>query len=238
MVTKNQMTAPIDAGACAITLTIDGAQPLSPATVESVARACERVERSDGALLVLRVGGTPAPTWTDGVTVGLVSKWERILRRLERLPAVTLAVAEGDCGGAALDAFLSVDVRIATTTARLALPNCADGAGGVWPGMALYRLTALASNSPSVRRAVLFGEPLDAFQARSAQVVDEVTDDVDGVLEGYAERCGTRTGAEVAIRRQLMADARATSFEEALGVHLAACDRALRQASASAGAES
>jgi isomerase DpgB len=35
-------------------------------------------------------------------------------------------------------------------------------------------------------------------------------------------------GAELAIRRQLMLEAMTTTFEDALGTHLAACDRALR----------
>jgi len=221
-------------GAPDVTLSIDGAQPLSAALVEAVARTCDRVEGVEGARLVLRVSGVPAPGWTEGLTVGLVSKWERALRRLERLPAVTVAVADGDCGGAALDALLAADFRIATTTARLVVPVTSAGSTGTWPGMALYRLVHQGSNSAAVRRAVLFGEPVDAFRARSLQLVDEVTDDVDGALAAVAALSRTLTGNELAIRRQLMFDALTTSFEEALGVHLAACDRVLRQAAAGA----
>ncbi|KOG89867.1 enoyl-CoA hydratase, partial [Streptomyces varsoviensis] len=36
------------------------------------------------------------------------------------------------------------------------------------------------------------------------------------------------SGKDLAIRRQLLLDARTTSFEDALGPHLAACDRLLR----------
>jgi isomerase DpgB len=36
-------------------------------------------------------------------------------------------------------------------------------------------------------------------------------------------------GEELAIRRQLLLDAGHTRFEDALGSHLAACDRALRR---------
>ena len=38
------------------------------------------------------------------------------------------------------------------------------------------------------------------------------------------------TGRELAIRRRLLLDATTTSYEDALGAHLAACDRAVRSA--------
>ncbi|WP_234322805.1 enoyl-CoA-hydratase DpgB [Streptomyces sp. NRRL S-350] len=223
-------------GTDVVTLAIDGTEALSAASVTAVAQACDRVERSPGARLVLRVGGTPGPGWTDGLTVGLVSKWERGLRLLERLPALTVAVADGDCGGTALDALLAADYRIATTTARLVVPVTTGGASGTWPGMALYRLARQGAGVAAVRRALLFGEPIDAFRARSVQLVDEVSDDVPGALAAAAERLGAlsgaASGAELAIRRQLMFDAGTTAFEEALGVHLAACDRVLRRTAA------
>ncbi|RKT19027.1 (3,5-dihydroxycyclohex-3-enyl)acetyl-CoA dehydratase subunit B [Streptomyces sp. 1114.5] len=220
-----------------VTLAIDGTQPLSAASVAAVAQACDRVQHGPGARLVLRVAGTPGPGWTDGLTVGLVSKWERGLRLLERLPALTVAVADGDCGGTALDALLAADYRIATTTARLVMPVTTGGASGTWPGMALYRLARQGAGVATVRRALLFGEPIDAFRARSVQLVDEVSDDVPGALSAALGRLGASTGtpagrlcgAELAIRRQLMFDAGTVSFEEALGVHLAACDRVLRR---------
>ena len=40
---------------------------------------------------------------------------------------------------------------------------------------------------------------------------------------------GRVAGAEHAIRRQLLLEAATTSYEDALGAHLAACDRELRR---------
>jgi isomerase DpgB len=45
-----------------------------------------------------------------------------------------------------------------------------------------------------------------------------------------ADQVASWAGAELAIRRQLMDEASWMSFEDALGPHLAACDRALRRA--------
>lgn len=210
------------------TLLIDGAQPPSAQLVARVAEACERVEARGGrGHLVVRVSGTPADdAWTDGLTVAQVSRWERTLRRLEKLPAATVGVAEGDVGGTALDALLATDYRVATTTARLALPIAA---GGTWPGMALYRLVHQGTNAAAIRRAVLFGDPVGALDALAVELVDDVTDDVAGALAAVAALTQAVSGAELAIRRQLMLDARTVSFEDALGVHLAACDRTLRR---------
>ncbi|WP_405735192.1 enoyl-CoA hydratase-related protein [Streptomyces sp. NBC_00028] len=206
------------------TLTIDGAQPLSIRTVKDVTVLCEEVEDRGGAV-ILRVTGAPAPGWADGLDVALVTKWERVLRRLERLPAVTVAVATGDCGGTALDAFLTADVRIATRSSRLLLPVEGEA---TWPGMAVFRLARLAG-AARARRAVLFGQPVQAPEALMLGIADELTETPDAAAATTVERLKGLAGKEVALRRQLLLDAATTSFEDALGPHLAACDRALRR---------
>lgn len=206
---------------------IDGTLPLSADVVAEVAALCDAVE--DGGAhraVVVRTSGTPREPWRGDMTVGLVSKWEQVLRRFERLPAVTVAVADGDCGGTALDVLVATDYRIATSATRLSLPVVA---GAPWPGMALYRLAR--RGAAAARRAVLFGAPIGAADALAADIVDEVTDDPAAALAAVTRRAGDVDGTELAIRRQLMSDAASTSFEEALGGHLATCDRALRRAS-------
>jgi isomerase DpgB len=174
--------------------------------------------------VIVHVYGAPQEPPVHDLSVALVSKWERALRRLERLPAVTVAVARGDCGGMAFDVLLATDYRIASSSVRLLLPAAV---GAIWPGMALYRLARQASGS-AVRRALLFGAPIKARDALRMQLVDELTDDPAAALAAAAEAAASLPGTELAIRRQLILEAPATSFEDALGVHLAACDRALR----------
>jgi isomerase DpgB len=215
-----------------LVIEIDGGRPLSAGAVAAVGAACDSAEDVGGdGRVIVHVSGTPEGPWASDLTVALVSKWERALRRLERLPAATIAVATGDCGGLALDALLATDYRIATSSVRLVVPV---ESGATWPGMALYRITRQASNAAATRRAVLFGTPLDASDALALQLIHQVTDDVPGALAAAARVTGAFSGAELAIRRQLMFDASTTSFEDALGVHMAACDRALRRASAGA----
>ena len=217
-----------------LVLRIDGTAPLSTETVAAVNEICDQAEDSGGGARVLaHVSGAPAGHRPDGMTVALVSKWERSLRRLERLPVATVTAAEGVCGGTALDVLLATDYRVATRTVRLVVP-VEDGA--TWPGMSLYRLAQQGAGSPAIRRAVLFGRPVDGDQAIALHLIDVLDDDLSTALENARALTEAFEGSELAIRRQLMFDAPTTSFDEALGAHLAACDRALRRHAATGSA--
>ncbi|WP_067452349.1 enoyl-CoA-hydratase DpgB [Actinomadura macra] len=211
-----------------VVLRIDGARPLSAGTVQVVAAICDQVEdHGRPGVVELHVSGAPGAHWTRDLTAGLVTRWERAVRRLERLPMTTVAVASGDCGGTALDVLLVADLRVAAPGTRLLVPT--DGTG-TWPGMALYRLVQQAGPA-AVRRAVLLGEPIGTDQAVALHLLDEIVDDPAGQVAAPAVASGLIAERELAIRRQLMFEAATTSFEDALGAHLAACDRALRQGS-------
>jgi isomerase DpgB len=217
------------AGVGDLVLRVDGAQPVSPAIVEELLGICDRAE--DGylsGLLTVYVSGTPHAGWAKDVSVGLATKWERAVRRLERLGLVTVAVAAGDCGGTALDVLLAADIRIAVAGARLVVAMSGDA---TWPGMALYRLARQGATA-GLRRAALLGTPI-AVERAGAGLIDAVVDQPDEALAEIAGASSACTGKELAIRRQLMLDALEHSFEEAVGSHLAACDRALRRSAAS-----
>ncbi|MFD4601294.1 enoyl-CoA-hydratase DpgB [Streptomyces sp. NPDC058464] len=216
----------------ALVVRVDGRRPLSTELVAAFEALCDRAEDRTGRnTVIVHVSGAPAAPAPGNLTIALVSKWERALRRFERLPAATVAVASDECGGVALEALLATDYRIGTASLRLLM---AGGAAATWPGMALYRIVRQAG-SAAARRAVLLGIPLTAADALAAHLVDEVTADAATALTAATELTAAVPGPELAIRRQLMHDATAVSFEEALGAHLAACDRALRLAAAETG---
>ncbi len=226
------------AGIGDLMLRIDGSRVLTAESVAELGALCARAEDGDANrprarhLVILRLSGVPGPGWTDDLQVALVSKWERGLRRLERLPAITIAVADGDCGGPALDALLVADYRIMPAGARLVMPLVA---GATWPGMTLHRLARQAAGTALARRAVLFGTPIGAAEAQATGIIDDVAGNAALVLQKAMEVAGAAPGAELAIRRQLMLEATTTTFEDALGAHLAACDRALRSVAAGTG---
>ncbi len=205
-----------------LTLRVDGSRPLSAATVEELTGLCDRAEdQREAGPVTVHVTGVPAGDWSAELTVGLVSKWERAVRRFERLGRVTVAVASGDCAGTALDLLLAADVRIAAPATRLLLSWVGDA---TWPGMTVYRLTKQAG-AAAIRRAVLLGAPIDANRALALNLIDEVSEDPSELVEG----ANAVAGKEMAIRRQLIFEAGSTTFEDALGAHLAAVDRALRR---------
>ncbi|WP_260478280.1 enoyl-CoA-hydratase DpgB [Nonomuraea sp. WAC 01424] len=205
-----------------LTLRLEGIRPLP---VEELNDLCDRAEdRRESGPVTVRVTGVPADGWSKDLTVGLVSKWERAVRRFERLGRLTVAAGSGDCAGPALDVLLAADVRIVAPGTRLLLSLVG---GGTWPGMTVYRLTRQAGTA-GIRRAVLLGAPIEAHRALALNLVDEVSEDPAATLAGLAEAAGALDGTEMAIRRQLMFEAGSTTFEDALGAHLAAADRALR----------
>lgn len=245
----NLAPAPDLAPDLALLITLDGTEPLTPRTVQAVNSLCERAEDADArGPVVLAVSGAPAPGTAPGGPLPLVNKWERALRRLERLDLPTVTLVTGDCGGVALEALLATDVRIAQPGTRLRPPV---GPQGAWPGMALYRL-ANQLGVAAARRTVLFGTPVPAERALALGLLDELAEDPALALADLADRLDAVAGAGAgvvagagaaatagagegtAIRRQLMLDATTTSFEEALGRHLAACDRVLRATTAEA----
>nr|ALK27906.1 putative enoyl-CoA hydratase [Streptomyces sp. DSM 11171] len=212
-----------------LTVKIDGTAPLTPASVKALDAVCDQAEDSPGSgVVTVYVEGAPGAGWTSGLSVPLVTKWERVLRRLERVPVPTVAVATGDIGGSALDAFLATDLRTATPRTRLLVAN--DGAA-TWPGMAAFRLVQQAG-AARIRRAVLFGRPITADEALALGLVDELADDPADALAAITEAAGRMSGKELAVRRQLLFDATSHSFEDAIGPHLAASDRALRRVAA------
>jgi isomerase DpgB len=213
-----------------VTLQLDPAAPLSGGLADQVAAACAVAEEEQTPLLVRLPGADPDELRLDGLDVHTVTRWERTVRRLEQLPVVTLTVADGVCQGPALDLLLATDHRIAApdTRLRVVLIN-----GSTWPGMSLYRL-AHQLGLARARQAALFGVGLPARQAADWGLLDEVVADIEAGTRAALARLSGINGREFAIRRRLLAEAPSTTFDDALGAHLAACDRTLRLAGGAA----
>ncbi|MFD3685162.1 enoyl-CoA-hydratase DpgB [Nocardiopsis sp. NPDC058631] len=207
-------------------LDIDGSLPLTTETVAALEAFCDTCEDAGpGAVGIVRLSGRPGSDTFAGTTVHLVNKWERALRRVERMGAVTVAVVEDECGGPALEALLATDYRVATPGSLL-VP--VGGPKTTWPGMSLYRFFHQAG-AGAARRYALLGLPVQVEQARELGLVDEVDARAEEVAAQVAQTLRSRSSREFAVRRQLLAEASATTFDEALGRHLAACDRELRR---------
>jgi isomerase DpgB len=210
---------------------------MSDELIARINDVCDRAEDAAGKAVVvteLAAAGPDPGSWPGSVGVHLAGRWERALRRLERSPAVMIAYAEDLCVGAAAETLLIADYRIVTAGFVFQLSH---DRSRLWPGMALHRLVAQLGLSRA-RRLALFGQDLTAAVARDLDFVDEVHSagaDLAAMADSAATRLARLPGAELAIRRRLLSDALASDFDDALGGHLAACDRILRQAGTGAG---
>lgn len=215
-------------GACVVRLTIDSSGPLTAELVRKIDEACDQVDESTQKqrILLMRLTCHQQQPW-PATPVGMVTKWEHALRRIERLHAVTVAAVEGLCTGAAFEMLLTADYRIIEPHARIGIPAFA---GSTWPGMALYRLTHQLGLSRS-RRFALFGGEVSADAAVGMGLVDEMAADVATRAAALIDRFQSFDGKEAAIRRQLVCEAQMTPYEVALGTHMAAAERALRESS-------
>jgi len=211
-----------------IQVRLDGGTPL-PELTAAVDAVCAQAEEPSGrGVVVLRFPPVPPRPreWPGDVSIQDVNRWERAVRRLERLDTVNIAVAQGTCGGPVLDLLLAADFRIATPDFQLMLPV---NDGHFWPGMSLYRLVRHIGLARA-RRIVLWGTDISLAQATDLGIVDQVSgDDLAGAVHTAAVLCGRLSDHETRIRRRLLEEAASAEYQDALGAHLAACDRELRR---------
>jgi len=174
--------------------------------------------------LVQLEDGAPTP-WPGDISVQDANRWERAIRRLEHSAAIVITTASGRCGGTALDFLLVSDYRIAGPDFNLELPI---NSGQFWPGMAIHRLVQQVGLARA-RQIVLWGQSMDVHLCLSTGLIDEVSEDFASATARLTSLVTGRKGSELAIRRRLLLEATSAPYEEALGPHLAACDRELRR---------
>jgi enoyl-CoA hydratase len=142
-----------------------------------------------GADLALIRGFFTAPGGTEAM-VAYVKTLHSLFGRLEALEAVTLAVIDGPALGGGLELALSCDLRIASTRAKLGLPEARvgmiPGAGGT------QRLPRLCGPGVAAR-LILGGEIVDGTEAARLGIVQWAVEP-DGLGTHVAEIITRVTG--------------------------------------------
>ena len=95
--------------------------------------------------------------------------------------------------------------------------------------MALYRLSRQIGGARA-RSVCLDTAPITAKRGLELNLIEEALDSVKAGFDRIEEFLKTAPVADFAVRRRLLQESLSTSFDEALGAHLAACDRAIRKA--------
>lgn len=216
-----------------IILEIDGQCLLSQALVADVNNACDRVEEAgENSILLLQVRGRAAfdvdSVWPGALgksDVHLVNHWEQALRRVERLNTMTIATVEQTCTAVALEVLLATDYRLARSGFLI---HFRRPFGDIWPSMSIYRLANQLGIGRS-RQIVLLGTDLTAKRAIDLGLIDEVVDNLEAPIKRFIDSLDRGLRTDVSLRRRLLLDAIGMTFENALGVHLAASDRTVRR---------
>ncbi len=212
-----------------VTLDIDSAAVLDQSLISELNGACDIVEEAGSeATLLVRINGRSGFS-VEGSSFRdqhLVSRFERALRRVERLAALTIGVATDAVGEIGLAVSLCTDYRIGNESLRLGLGG---GDTEIVPTMALYRLVNQIGTAKS-RQSILFGREIGATEALECGLVNEIVSDPVAATRAFIESLNRSALVGLPLRRQLMLETALTSFDNALGTHLAACERVLRNA--------
>lgn len=208
---------------------VDGCSFLSSELTMQMGESLEVAEDFSGSAVVLvhvtgLLDSSPPSLWPGETTIQHVTKWERILRRIERANVQTIVLVEGLCSSIALELLLVADWRLAVGQFKvnLTLPR-----GSVWPSMALYRLSRQIGEA-RIRKLYLSGIDLNKEVALELGIIDNVVDDLAAGLSDIERFLARAPLRNFAVSRRLIQDSQLTEYQDALGVHLAACERVLR----------
>ncbi|MBT1672832.1 hypothetical protein KK106_08260 [Curtobacterium flaccumfaciens pv. flaccumfaciens] len=172
---------------------------------------------------------TASRAWPTAADVRLVTRWEKLLAKIRSSTVMHLHVVEGQVTGPALDLFMAADVRIASPSAEIFLPM---NDGNVWPGIGIHHL-AREVGGHAASRAVLWQASLSLSSGDLSSLVDFVSESPWEMAAQVSANLSVLDAAELQLRRNLLADAQQMTFSQAVGVHLASCERELRRMRAS-----
>lgn len=163
----------------------------------------DAIEKVRGGVIVFR-SGRPS-VFAAGADMAEMERftpfqaWEfarlgqSVFDAIERLPAITVAVIDGDCFGGALDLILSFDLRYATARSRFSHPGAKLGIVTGFGGTSRWR-KVLAR--PAAHQLFLANHVLGAEEAQSLGLID-------GIGEPDLERLRALDPAMTQIVKQL-----------------------------------
>jgi cyclohexa-1,5-dienecarbonyl-CoA hydratase len=142
---------------------------------------------------------------------GMLAAMHGLVRLLDDLPQVTVALVDGRCLGGGCELALACDLVIASPRASFGQPEI-DLA--CFPPVAAALLPRLCGRHAA--EMVLLGEPVPADRAFRMGLVSRVTDDVDAEGERILEALARKSGATLALARRALRSGAAGTLADAL----------------------
>jgi isomerase DpgB len=214
------------------TVVIDGTEALSGELTQQLSDAADQAEDSGtNSTLFLRLAGdancSVEQHWPGCTDIQAVNRWERLLRRMERSDSTIVLLAERTCSALAFELLAIADYRLACHDFRVS--RSVPGTD-IWPSLALYRLSRQIGEVQT-RKLFLTMAEVTAEECQRLNVVDEVVEGFEDAVLSVDQFLKHAPLDDFPVRRRLMQDSLSMYFDDALGLHLAACDRALRRTS-------
>ncbi len=141
----------------------------------------EAIEAARGDVIVFR-SGRPS-VFAAGADMAEMERftpfqaWEfarlgqSVFDAIERLPAITVAIIDGDCFGGALDLILSFDLRYATARSRFSHPGAKLGIVTGFGGTSRWRKVL---TRPAAQQLFLANHVLKAEEAKALGLIDQI----------------------------------------------------------------
>jgi enoyl-CoA hydratase len=180
-------------------------------------------QRTDIRVVILQATGEKAfcvgadiNAWTALSPLQMWSEWirhgHRVFSRLQQLRQPVICAIQGLAFGGGLELALACDIRIATETARFAMPEVKLGTVPGWGGTT--RLPELIGKGRALQM-ILSGEPIAAAVAERWGLVNEVvpTDRLNARVEELANRIGANAPVSVQTAKQLVAGSSLVTLE-------------------------
>lgn len=205
---------------------IDGNSILSYSLIDQIKNLINSL--ADENYIVIQILGSKDqkilswPGKSSETDVHMISQWEQALRQLEQVNTQTISTIEGHCNECGLQLLLTTDFRIIQKEASIEIND-----DGIWPGMAIHRLANQLGNS-AARRVIFFEKIITSNKASKFNLIDIVAEDIEREKNNFLSNLKDSHSPHTALRRTLLIEATSEPFETALGSHLAACDRILR----------
>lgn len=114
-------------------------------------------------------------SFTPSAAADFARHGQELFEMIERLPAVTVAVIDGDCFGGALDLALSFDLRFATPRSRFAHPGARLGLTTGFGGTTRWHKVL---QRPAAQALFVGNRILEAADAERCGLVDAVAEDL------------------------------------------------------------
>lgn len=153
--------------------------------------------------------------------------WEAMLRSIDKLNKITVAVIEGDCFGAAVDLVLTCDVRIAAEDAKFAHDEMKKG---ILPGQAVFQLGKFCGLG-SMLELIQTGRVYTAKEAVEMNIINR-SYSTSNIEKGIAEIIEKYEPNDMKIHmlsRRLAKEAYSVIYDDFIGGYLAAQHRVISQ---------